>query len=90
MAKKQSFKDLDIKIGQKIKDLRLEVGYSQSNLAEVLNYDSPTAISLIESGDRSLKIHDLIILCQLFMKDYSYFIGRPNDHKMVKKVKENF
>jgi transcriptional regulator with XRE-family HTH domain len=81
MSKKLSFKDLDKEIGQKIKACRLEAGYSQTNLADLLEYDSPTAISLIESGDRSLKIHDLIILCQLFQKDYSYFVGRPSEHK---------
>lgn len=86
MSKKVTFKDLDKEIGQKIKACRLEAGYSQTNLADLLEYESPTAISLIESGERSLKIHDLIILCQLFMKDYSYFVGKPSDHKH-KKVK---
>lgn len=81
MTKKATFKDLDREIGQKIRDCRVEAGYSQTNLASLLEYESPTAISLIESGERSLKIHDLIILCQLFMKDYSYFIGRPSDHR---------
>jgi len=81
MSKKTTFKDLDKEIGQKIKACRIEAGYSQTNLADLLDYESPTAISLIESGDRSLKIYDLIILCQLFMKDYGYFIGKPSDHK---------
>ena len=84
MSKKTTFKDLDREIGQKIKTCRLEANYSQMNLADVLDYESPTAVSLIESGERSLKIHDLIILCQLFMKDYSYFIGKPSDHKHIK------
>lgn len=84
MSKKASFKDLDREIGQKIKACRLEADYSQTNLAELLNYESPTAISLIESGERSLKIHDLIILCQLFQKNYSYFVGKPSDHKHKK------
>jgi len=81
MTKKATFKDLDREIGQKIRDCRVEADYSQTNLASLLGYESPTAISLIEGGERSLKIHDLIILCQLFMKDYSYFIGRPSDHR---------
>lgn len=81
MAKKKTFEDLDKEIGQKIKECRISSGYSQTNLAKLLKYESPTAISLIESGERSLKIHDLIIICQLFMKDYEYFIGSPNLHK---------
>jgi transcriptional regulator with XRE-family HTH domain len=76
--------DLDKQIGQKIKEARLEFGYSQMNLADVLGFESPTAVSLIESGDRSLKIRDLIILCQLFMKDYDYFIGSPIGYKFRK------
>ena len=84
MSKKMTFKVLDKEIGQKIKTCRLGAGYSQTNLANLLNYESATAISLIESGERSLKIHDLIILCQLFTKDYPYFIGKPSDHKYKK------
>jgi transcriptional regulator with XRE-family HTH domain len=76
--------DLDKQIGQKIKEARLEFGYSQMNLADVLGFESPTAVSLIESGDRSLKIRDLIILCQLFMKDYDYFIGKPSKYKQIR------
>lgn len=85
MAKKPTFKDLDKKIGQKIKACRIEAGYSQTSIAKLLKHDSPTAVSLIESGERSLKIHDLIILCQLFMKSYDYFLGRPSTHKMVER-----
>ncbi|MFA5736902.1 MAG: helix-turn-helix transcriptional regulator [Candidatus Paceibacterota bacterium] len=85
MSKKITFNDLDKDIGQKIKDCRLEAGYSQTNLARLLKYETPTAISLIESGERSLKIHDLIILCQLFMKNYEYFLDKPDTHKMVEK-----
>jgi transcriptional regulator with XRE-family HTH domain len=81
MSKKSSFKELDINIGQKIKECRIKADYSQTNLAQLLKYETPTAVSLIESGERSLKIHDLIILCQLFNKDYSYFIGRAIEHK---------
>lgn len=83
MSKKLSFKELDKEIGRKIKACRQEANYSQTNLAELLRYDSPTAISLIESGERSLKIHDLIILCQLFNKEYRYFISCPSDHKRM-------
>jgi transcriptional regulator with XRE-family HTH domain len=76
--------DLDKQIGQKIKEARLEFGYSQTNLADVLGFESPTAVSLIESGNRSLKIRDLIILCQLFMKDYDYFISQPDKYRKIK------
>lgn len=79
--------DLDKSIGNKIRECRLEAGYSQTILADLLEFESPTAISLIESGERSLKIKDLIILCQLFMKDYKYFLGKPKDYNPIKKKK---
>ncbi len=75
---------LNKKIGEKIEACRKEHGDSQTALAQVLKFDSPTAVSLIESGKRSLKIRDLIILCQLYQKDYRYFIGNPSDYKNVK------
>lgn len=89
MSKKASLKDLDKEIGQRIKACRLEANYSQTNLADLLNYESPTAISLIENGERSLKIYDLIILCQLFMKNYDYFLDKPNAHRMIERQKGN-
>ena len=77
----------DKQLGGKIKDCRLALGYSQPDLARVLGFDSATAISLIENGERSLKIRDLVILCQLFQKDYTYFLGDPK--KVVRKIKFN-
>ncbi len=75
--------EFDKQLGEKIRECRLEAGYSQTNLAQILEFDSPTAISLIERGERSLKIRDLVILADLFMKDYEYFLGRPS--KSVRK-----
>lgn len=76
--------NIDREIGKRIKECRLKFKYSQTNLAQVLDFDSPTAISLIENGERSLKIRDLIILCQLFNKRYEYFIGIASDYKNEK------
>jgi len=73
--------NLDKIIGERMQEVRLEHDDSQTNLAYILGFESPTAVSLIESGQRSLKIRDLIILCQLYRKDYSYFIGKPDDYK---------
>jgi transcriptional regulator with XRE-family HTH domain len=76
--------EFEVQLGQKIKDLRIEKGYSQTNLAQVLGFDSPTAISLIESGNRSLKLRDLVTLCQLFDKEYGYFLDQGSKAKSRK------
>ena len=68
-------KKFNKRLGQKIKECRLEKGLSQPELAKVRDFDSATAISLIENGERSLKIPDLIILSDFFKKDYEYFLG---------------
>ncbi len=81
--------ELDKKIGQRIRDCRLTNGYSQSDLAKILGFDSPTAISLIEQGERSLKIRDLITLSELFMKNYEYFIGPKHKIKKSDGVKKD-
>jgi transcriptional regulator with XRE-family HTH domain len=82
---------LDIEIGERIRECRLTAGYTQSNLAQLLEFDSPTAISLIENGERSLKIEHLITLVKLFKKDYKYFLESrtDSDSKTNKNDNEN-
>ena len=82
-------KTLNKQIGERIRECRLEAGYSQSNLADILKFESPTAISLIEAGQRGLKIHDLIVISELFMKDYSYFLDGRTKKKNFDKSDTN-
>lgn len=69
------------RVGKKIKLCRTESNLSQPDLAKVLKYESATAISLIESGDRGLKIEDLVTLSQYFKKPYEYFLGNASEVK---------
>ncbi len=46
-------------IGSKIKDARQEANMSQKQLAELVGFDSSTAISLIEAGQRKVSIEDV-------------------------------
>lgn len=86
MSTKKTFSQ---KLGNKIKVCRAENGLSQPDLAKKLGYGSSTAISLIENGNRSLKIEDLVKLSKLFKKDYSYFLDGSADTVKKKDTEEN-
>lgn len=59
-------------IGQRIKDIREGAGMSQKDLATALEYESPTAVSLIEQGERKVSVEILEKIAhvlQVNMKD---------------------
>jgi len=62
-------------IGQKIKEARDLAKISQKKLADILGFESATAISLIESGERRLKIEDLEKIADFLGKDIKFFLG---------------
>ncbi len=62
-------------IGQKIKEAREHVGVSQKKIANVLGFESSTAVSLIEAGERRLKIEDLEKIANFLGKDIKFFLG---------------
>lgn len=62
-------------IGQKIKEAREAAGKSQKDLAEILGFESATAISLIESGERKVKVEDLEKITEFLHKDIKFFLG---------------
>jgi len=66
-------------IGQRIREAREAAGLSQKDLAQKLDYESPTAISYIESGDRKVSVVDLEKLSRLLDKDVRYFLGMENE-----------
>lgn len=63
-------------IGQRIREAREEMGMSQVDLATALGYESPTAISLIEAGQRKLRIEDLEQIAKTLQRDIKFFLGQ--------------
>ena len=62
-------------IGQKIKEAREAAEKSQKELADALGFESATAISLIESGERKSKIEDLEKMAEFLHRDIKFFLG---------------
>lgn len=70
-------------IGKKIREARESAKLSQKEIAEKLGYESPTAISYIESGDRKISVVDLEKLAKLLARDIKYFIGQEGERANV-------
>jgi transcriptional regulator with XRE-family HTH domain len=78
--------DLDVKIGDRLREAREKAGLSQGQLAKELGYESATAISLIEAGDRKLKAKDLQKVAEFLHQPIGYFLGQilpPLDIKVA-------
>jgi transcriptional regulator with XRE-family HTH domain len=71
-------------IGGRIKEAREKEGVTQAELAKALGYGSPTFISLIEAGERKVRIDDLEGIAEVLHRDVQLFISgkssieRPN------------
>ena len=63
-------------IGFQIKTAREEAGISQLELAKVLGFESATAISLVESGERKITADNLEKIANTLHLDINYFLGR--------------
>jgi transcriptional regulator with XRE-family HTH domain len=68
--------DLDVKIGERLREAREKAGLSQAQLAKALEYESATAVSLIEAGDRKLKAKDLQKVAEFLHQPIGYFLGQ--------------
>ena len=66
-------------IGSRIKEARESKGISQSELAEKLGFQSATAISLIESGERGIVAPLLQRISEVLRRDVKYFLGQKED-----------
>ena len=66
-------------IGSRIKEARESAAFSQAELAEKLGFQSATAISLIENGERGINAPLLQRLSEIFKRDVKYFLGQPED-----------
>lgn len=71
-------------IGAKIREARELQGLSQIELAQSLNYESATAISLIESGNRKLKVEDLEKISNILHRDIKFFLSQEEKAPDVK------
>jgi len=63
-------------IGLKIKEAREFANMSQKDLADKIGYESATAISLLESGERKVSIGDLQKMSDIFKLDIKFFLGQ--------------
>lgn len=62
-----------VEIGQRIRILREKEGLTQADLSKNLGYTA-TAISLIEAGERKVKIDDLEVIAKVLHQDVNYLI----------------
>jgi len=66
-------------IGQRIRNAREKSGVSQKKLAELVGYESSTAISLIESGQREVGAKTLEKIAEVLKCDVNFLLGREVD-----------
>lgn len=62
-------------IGSRIKDAREKEGITQADLAKALGYSSPTFISLIEAGERKVRIDDLEKIAKMLHREVQFLIS---------------
>lgn len=70
--------DMNKLIGSKIREAREAAKKSQMELASTLSFESATAISLIESGERKVRVEDLEKIARFLDKDIKFFIGQED------------
>lgn len=71
-------------IGSKIKEARESLNISQAELAEKLGFQSATAISLIENGERGIAVTLLQRLSEILKRDIKYFLGQKENNIDIK------
>lgn len=64
-----------MEIGEKIKQKRLDLGYSQEELAKLLNYRSETTIHKIEIGKINLNSKKLLEIADILKTTPYYLLG---------------
>lgn len=65
------------KFAERLKDLRIENGYSRSGLAEKLNISS-RLVSYWESGQRECSFDTLILLSEVLNTSIDYLLGKTD------------
>ena len=74
----KTLEDMNKFIGSKIREAREAAKKSQMELANALSFESATAISLIESGERKLRAEDLEKIASFLDRDVKFFIGQED------------
>jgi len=69
-------------IGQRIRALRLERGYSQDCLAQALGVTRPV-VTKIEGGKKAINSIELAKICELFDCTFEELTREPEDDKLV-------
>lgn len=80
-------------IGKRIKAAREKAKLTQSDLAALLGYTSPTAVSLIEDDKRSVKVETLEKIASVLHQDVNYLATGKMQNVNVKtalRADENF
>lgn len=70
-------------IGERVKSAREEMGLSQLELAKELDFESATAVSLIEKGERNLSTENLVRLSKILHRDVKFFLGLEEEKTNV-------
>lgn len=66
-------------IGKNIKAARERAGYSQLDLAKLLDFETATAISLIESDERKVSAENLKVIAKALHCDVKDLLGLENE-----------
>jgi XRE family transcriptional regulator, fatty acid utilization regulator len=72
-----------VEIGRRIEQARKREGLTQGQLAELLGYQTPTAISLIEAGKRMIKIAELEKMAEVLHTDLQFLLKGTTDRPPV-------
>lgn len=68
-------------VGQRIKSARQELGYNQSDLADLISVTQPT-ISRAENGDLDLSLKSLMRLADALKKPIAYLLGLDTELRL--------
>lgn len=83
-----------MKIGERIKLRRIELGMTQQELAEKVGYNGKTAISKIESGERELRQTKIRPMAEALDTTVEYIMGweesEPQLDDLDKKIMEAY
>jgi transcriptional regulator with XRE-family HTH domain len=61
-----AIKEQNLLIGQKIKHIRKERGYTQAEFADAMGYASSAQVSFVESGKRGMSRDKIVQFCKIF------------------------
>lgn len=71
-------------IGQRLKKVRKELGFSLKDIAELVGFNNYQTLSNLEKGQRGIKVSELTKLCRIYHKDIWFFLdeNEPKEPKI--------